>query len=144
MSNELDIPRGIIKQDSIVKKRKVCTEPAFHIPEEAKTPGMEYRWAAASIFTNGDEKLTENLENAAKDGWLPLSRAANPQLMNERRNHYSFGDYIMEGSSILLGRLVNKKQIEFDNCIIPSLTEESNSLINTLKEIEMRKNRINC
>lgn len=110
MENEIDIPRGIIKQDSLKPYRvKMYHAKPFHIAEEDKVPGMEYRWVAAAIWSNGDEKLTENLEDAVKDGWLPLSRAANPQLMNDRRNHYSFGDYIMEGSSILCGRFVQSR-----------------------------------
>lgn len=101
--SEIDIPRGIIKE--IKLKPNAMGDIPFHIPEEGKTPGMEYRWIATTLTKYGREVMRENLEEAARRGWLPVSRSRNPLLMNETREHYSIEDYIMEQAHLLAGRL---------------------------------------
>lgn len=109
MGNELDIPRGIIKQKEIKLKPNERGDIPFHIPEEAKVPGMEYRWIATTLTKYGKEVMQENLEEAASRGWLPISRSRHPGLMNETREFYSCDDYIMEQAHLLAGRLVQSR-----------------------------------
>jgi hypothetical protein len=102
----------------------------FEHPSKLCPPDTRYCWIrySANIIPDSDtvREGRSNLEEAAKNGWRPVSFKENPHLMTKGKRIYSYGDYIMYMGSLLcqkstLKQLENVR--EFKTMLLPDNTE---------------------